>query len=343
MSARYFVTGAQGFVGRFTIAHILAEDRDAEIVGIGRSLANDSHFTHPVHWGERAVPAALPSYLEILRDGRYRYERTDLADRPALETSLRSFRPDFIVHLASGLRDDPFEHLFRTNVEGTAHLVEALAASGIAVRCIVFGSSGAVYGRTALRGLPLDEEAPCLPADLYSVSKLASEHVSRIMSGQLGLPAVWARIFNIVGPGQDERHICGKLAAQAAAIRCGVVPARFEAGDLTSSRDFIDVRDVAAGLSLLARRGEPGTVYNVASGRETSMQSILESAMEISGLSSTTAVDITYHRAADIPRVVADVGRMHALGFGLKFDMRQSMSDLIDYYGTTIRAAAERT
>ena len=337
------MTGAQGFVGRFVVAQLLVEDRDAEVLGIGRSPANASHFTHPVHWGKRTVPAALPSSLDVARDGRYRYEIADLGDRSALETLLRSFRPDFILHLASGLRDDPVEHLFRTNVEGTVHLIEALAAASISVRRIVFGSSGAIYGRTALRGMPLDEDAPCLPADLYSVSKLASEHAARILTDQLMLPAVWARIFNIIGPGQDERHFCGTVAAQAAAIRYGLVPARFDVGDLTSSRDFIDVRDVAVALSLLARRGDPGTAYNVASGIETAMREVLKLAMEISGLSSTTAIEITYRRAADIPRAFADVARLTDIGFVTTFDLRQSMSDLIDYYGTTVRATAERT
>jgi nucleoside-diphosphate-sugar epimerase len=312
VTCRYFVTGAQGFVGRYAIAHLLEEDGSAEVFGIGRSPTDDSHFTHRVHWGAREVPAALPPFLRREPDQRYRYEIADLADPSKIRRLLKSFRPDVIVHLASGLRDDPVDHLFRTNVEGTVHLIEATVAAGVSIQRIVFGSSGGIYGRSALAGEPLDEDARCQPIDLYSASKLASEHVARILSEKHGLPAVWARMFNIVGPGQEERHFCGKVAAQAAAIADGLMPAKIEVGDLSPTRDFLDVRDVAAALSLLARRGEPGVAYNVASGLEIAMSQVLDVALEIAGLSENTAIVTTYHRPAD----------------------------LVDYYRTTVRSSA---
>jgi len=244
-------------------------------------------------------------------------------------------------HMASGLRDDPLEHLFRTNVEGTAHLIEAVATSEIPVRRIVFGSSGAIYGRSALERLPLDEETPCQPVDLYSASKLAAENVSRIMTEHHGIPAVWARIFNIAGPGQEERHFCGKVAAQTAAIKFGLLPARIEVGDLTPTRDFIDVRDVAVALSTLGSRGKPGLAYNVASGTETAMGKVLDVALEISGLAGQVAIENTYRRPADIARAYAGIDRLTDLGFAPRFDLRRSMADLIDYYSTTVRSEAE--
>jgi nucleoside-diphosphate-sugar epimerase len=341
MTTRYLVTGAQGFVGSFLVAHLLTTECDASVLGIGRSPANALHFTHAVHWGAQTVPAALPAEVKSKRDGRYRYEIADLQDRRALESLLRSFRPDVIMHMASGLRDDALEHLFRTNVEGTAHLIEAVAAAKIPVRRIVFGSSGAIYGSSALDRLPLDEQAPCMPMDLYSASKLASENVSRIMTDRYGIPAVWARIFNIVGPGQEERHFCGRVAAQSAAIKFGLLPKKIEVGDLTPTRDFIDVRDVAVALAMLAANGKSGFAYNVASGNETPMSRVLDLALEISGLSGQVAIENTYRRAADIARAFAGIDRLTDLGFAPRFDLRQSMADLIDYYCTTVRSEAE--
>jgi nucleoside-diphosphate-sugar epimerase len=340
MTSRYLVTGAQGFVGSYLVAHLLSAERDAIVLGIGRSPASASHFTHAVHWGALSVPAPLPAEVKSARDERYRYEIADLQDRRALDSVLRSFRPDVIMHMASGLRDDALEHLFRTNVEGSAHLIEAVVAADIPVRRIVFGSSGAIYGRSALDRLPLDEQAPCMPMDLYSASKLASENVSRIMADRHGIPSVWARIFNIVGPGQEERHFCGRVAAQCAAIKFGLVPKRIEVGDLTPTRDFIDVRDVAIALAALATDGKSGVAYNVASGDETAMSRVLDLALEISGLSGQVAIDNTYQRAADIARAFAGIDRLTELGFARRFDLRQSMTDLIDYYCTMVRSEA---
>jgi nucleoside-diphosphate-sugar epimerase len=339
--SRYLVTGAQGFVGSFLVAHLLTSERDASVLGIGRSPANASHFTHDVHWGARSVPAALPAEVKSAHDERYRYQVADLQDQQALESVVRSFRPDVIMHMASGLRDDALEHLFRTNVEGTAHLIEAVAAAEVPVRQIVFGSSGAIYGRSALARLPLDEETPCMPTDLYSASKLASENISRIMTDRHGIPSVWARIFNIVGPGQEERHFCGRVAAQCAAIKFRLLPKRIEVGDLTPTRDFIDVRDVAVALTTLAAAGQPGLAYNVASGAETTMGKVLDIALELSGLAGEVAIENSYRRAADIARAFAGMDRMTDLGFAQRFDLRQSIADLIDYYCTAVRSEAE--
>ncbi|HEY7980439.1 MAG TPA: NAD-dependent epimerase/dehydratase family protein [Candidatus Eremiobacteraceae bacterium] len=339
MTQRYFVTGAQGFVGRYFIAHLLAREPEAEILGLGRSPANVAHFTHRVHWGDLELPAPLPASLDIARDKRYRYIAVDLGDRAGLDQALRSFRPDAIIHLASGLRDDPVEELFRTNVEGTVHLIEALAAADISVQRVVFGSTGAVYGRSSLAGRPLDEHTPCLPLDLYAASKLASEHVARILTERHGIDAVWARIFNILGPGQDERHFCGKVAAQVSAIRGGQTGAKIEVGDLSPTRDFIDVRDVATALATLVRHGEPGEAYNVASGLETAMSHVLDLALDITGLTGSVAIEHTYRRAADIPRAYADAARIRDLGFAPAYDVRRSMSDLIEYYCVTVRSS----
>ncbi|HKW45748.1 MAG TPA: NAD-dependent epimerase/dehydratase family protein [Candidatus Eremiobacteraceae bacterium] len=333
------MTGAQGFVGRFTVAHLLASDPDAEVVGTGRSPASDSHFTHFVHYGTHLVRAALPPELVLLYDGRYRYEVADLGDRRALAELLKSFSPDIILHLASGLRDDPIEQLFRTNVEGSANLIAAIVASGTSVRRIVLGSSGAIYGLSARDRVPLDEATPCAPADCYSASKLAAEHVSRILTSEHGIPAVWARIFNIVGPGQEERHFCGKVASQVAAIQNRQIPPTIEVGDLTTTRDFIDVRDVAVALVLLGRSGMPGNAYNVASGEEIAMGRVLDLALDIAGLTGTVTIEDTYHRKTDIARVYADVSRLRDLGFVTNYDLCRSMTDLIDYYCTTIRRA----
>jgi UDP-glucose 4-epimerase len=71
------------------------------------------------------------------------------------------------------------------------------------------------------------------------------------------------------------------------------------------------------------------------------MSQVLESALDISGLTGAVAVEHTYRRAADIPRAYADAARIRALGFAPQYDLRRSMSDLIEYYGTTVRSSVQ--
>jgi len=282
---RYLITGAQGFVGGYLAARILANERDAEIVGIGRSAASP----------------ALP----------YRYRSVSLSDAAGLRELVREFRPHCVFHLAGALHTAPERDLIEANVAGTACLMNALHGSDALV---IAGSSGSVYGEPA--SLPIAESAPCNPVDLYGATKLAAEQIARIKAR-----AIVARIFNVVGPGQSDAHVCGRIAAQLASRR-----STLEVGALDTTRDFIDVRDVAAALLLLAHRGERGGTYNVASGRETPIHAVLSELIRISG--STVAIESRTGLPRGVERHFADVSRLERLGFAPAFSLGESLRDL---------------
>lgn len=345
MKTRALITGAQGFCGRYLIADWLAHDPDLEVVGIGRSPREDAVFTHEVHWGHRAVAAPLPDALaSAARDPRYRYIPLDLHDRPALTRLLQEFRPTHVVHLAAALRDEPVARLFDANVDALVDLLEALVGADVDVRRVVLGSSGSVYGNPAERHLPIPEDAPCEPVDLHAVSKLAGEQVSRIVAKQRKLPVVWARIFNPAGPGQDERHLCGRLAQQATAIAAGVIPPTLEVGALTATRDFVDVRDVARGLRVLALAPSDvdGQAYNLGSGREDRTEQVLTDVLRFTGIEDTVRLVRLPPRPMDIPRHFADITRLRALGYEPRYALSDSLRDVVDYYAGPVRAAAEK-
>jgi nucleoside-diphosphate-sugar epimerase len=338
---RTLVTGAQGFVGRYFAALALAEDPSAVVLGVGRSPRDDAVFTHRVRWGSAAVLAPVPPDLRArFAAGRYDYRAVDLRDRNAFAAVVREFAPDVVVHMASGLRDDDPAHLFGTNVVGALALVEAIAETAPDIERVVMGSTGGVYGAPQDGGLPLAETARCEPVDLYSASKLASEHATRIAAQRTGVPLVWARLFNLVGPGQDERHVVGRFAAQAAAISRGLIRPVLEVGNLDATRDFIDVRDIASGVLQLAASGEPGLAYNVGSGVETRIRDVLDETLRAAGVREKTTIELLPPRAGDIPRHFADIGRMRRLGFKTRYAIEQSIADVVEYYVREVARAA---
>jgi len=342
MTERVLITGAQGFLGRHVISYWFRAYPDTEILGLGRSPRADDTFTHLVSWGPVRLLAPIPSGIRLdPRDPRYRYAPVDLVRRGDVQALLKNFRPQSIVHLAAALRDEPPERLFRTNVEGTIALLEAVAAAGIELPRIVFGSSGAVYGNSDRDVLPLQEGAPRWPIDLYAVSKLAAEEAARVLAQRYQIPLVIARIFNPVGPGEDERHLCGRLAAQVAAIGAGVLSPTIRVGPLDSTRDFVDVRDVARALVQLAHTQRPLGIYNVASGVETPTGSILQILIWLAELGGRVQVERQPGRPADIPRHVADIARLNGLGFRAEYALEASLGDLLDYYQTEVRATAD--
>jgi GDP-4-dehydro-6-deoxy-D-mannose reductase len=155
--------------------------------------------------------------------------------------------------------------------------------------------------------------------------------MSRILCSRYAIPAVWARIFNIVGPGQDERHLCGQLISELAAISQGKAGA-LHIGSLEATRDYIDVRDAAQAVMLLARKGAAGEAYNVSTGEETSVRSVLEAAIEGTGLANRVHIEIGRPRDRDIPRHFGSNERLRALGFAPRFSLQQSLTDSFSYY-----------
>lgn len=325
MSRRYLITGAQGLVGRYLTARILDVEKDAEVVGIGRSKEIDG-FTHAfsTRGGERGAP--LPAHLRASLDERHRYLRLSLLETARLQELIRELRPHCIFHLASALHTAPERDLVETNIEGTASLMNAVAGAQGSEALVILGSSGSVYGDPL--SLPIRESDPCSPADFYGVTKLTAEHVTRIKAARGGFAFIAARIFNVVGPGQNESHVCGRFAAQLASASSRHLV--LEAGALETTRDFIDVRDVAAALMLIAHRGERGGAYNLASGCETPIQQILSELIRVSGLN----VEIAQRKdlPAGVRRHFADVSRLQQLGFVPRYPIRESLHDLFRYH-----------
>jgi len=334
---RVLVTGAQGFIGRFAVADLLESDPSVHVVGLGRSERTDYRFTHEVTWRGTRHPAPLErSVARAAVDGRYHYVQADLNDTRHLTSLLREARPDVIVHLAASLRDEPPRNLVDTNLGAVVSLLESVVGSGVHPPRIVLGSSGSVYGVVEGRGLPLREDMPCAPIDPYSVSKRAAEDMSRVLGEQHGLDLVWARIFNPVGPGQDERHLCGWLGQQVAAIVAGDAPPEITVGPLHTTRDYLDVRDTASALRALAVSGEPGGTYNVASGVETAGSCILARLEAVAGVSLELRTRALPPRRFDMDRHVADVTRLEALGWAPRYDLDASLGAVLDYYAEEV-------
>jgi 3-dehydroquinate synthetase/nucleoside-diphosphate-sugar epimerase len=332
MSTRVLITGSQGFVGRYALAHWLSMDPAATVVGIGRSRRLSCSFTHHIEWNGVRFRAPLSDELRLATaNDRYRYIRMDLRDRAALVDLLKELRPSVILHLAGALRDELANRLFSSNVLGTESLFEAIADAAIPAPTVVLGSTGSLYGTVPADRIPIREDEQTMPFDLYSASKEAAERVARILSARHDIPTIYARIFNVVGPGQDERHLCGWLARQMVAIRAGVQQ-HLEVGPLDTARDFIDVRDVAGALALLADQGSPQKTYNVATGVETPVREVFDRLLEISGVDLDVEIIPRPARPSDCPRLVADIRELRALGYEHEFSLRQSLSDVLDYY-----------
>ena len=338
MNETILITGGQGFLGRAVVQEWL-HNSDGFIVAIGRSERNDTHYSHVATWNGKQYKAPLPaSMANLSKSSRYQYIVQDINDQAGLCLLLKRICPTVIIHLAGVLRDSPVAKLCSGNIAGTASLLQAIVGANITPKAIIMGSSGGVYGVPKL--LPISENTPCQPIDPYSASKLASENFARIIGKRHSLPLRWARIFNCIGAGQDERHLTSWIALQLAEIHRNINPPSISIGDLSTTRDYIHAKDVARAMRLIAEHGEDHQIYNVASGIETSGEEILESGLNIIER-KTIEREIRNMRPSDIPRHFADITKLKALGFEPRMGIRESMQEMILWYEQEVPQSAK--
>lgn len=297
MARKLLVTGASGFVGR----HV----RDA-CTG-GGCLAG---------WEFCQAPSGL-----------------DIREASQLREWVASVAPEAVLHLAAQSFvprsfEDPQETI-DINLTGTLNLLQALQACGFKGR-MVYVSSGDVYGRVPDEALPVTEARMPEPRSPYAVSKLAAEMLCLQWQRTEALDVMIARPFNHVGPGQDARFVLPGLAAQVVAIADGRRPAVIDAGDIDTTRDFTDVRDVVAAYAAMIERGRSGATYLVGSGVERRVRDLLMAMCTIEGISPEVRQDASRLRPAEQRRMAADASRLRdETGWEQRIPIETTLSDIL--------------
>jgi GDP-4-dehydro-6-deoxy-D-mannose reductase len=233
----------------------------------------------------------------------------DIRDRHSVEAQVRDIRPDAVVHLAAQSFvprsfEDPAE-TFAINLGGTLNLLSALTAIGFSGRMLLV-SSGDIYGRVPESELPVDESRIPEPRSPYAVSKIAAEQLSLQWHRTEGLDVMVARPFNHAGPGQDLRFVLPAMARQVADIAKGNAPPIIEVGDIDTTRDFTDVRDVVEAYAAMLARGRAGATYVIGSGVERRIRDMLATMCTLAGVDPELRQHAGRMRPAEQRRMAAD-------------------------------------
>ncbi len=301
-SFHVLITGVSGFVGARLARHLL--DR-----------------------GDRVSGTCLDVRPGL--DGVDLHE-VDLLDRDRLAGVVREAAPDVVIHLAAlshvGESWTRMPEYFQVNVLGTENLLDAADAAGS--RRVLLASSAEVYGVVPEERQPIREEEPLSPRTPYALTKAAAERFA------LARGAVVLRAFNLVGPGQAASFALPAFANQLADISRGSRGPHGDAepvlrvGNLSARRDFVHVDEGAAAFRLLAEKGEPGEVYNVASGQAVSIGEALDRLMAVSGVEARVEADPERMRPLDIPLLMGDASRLRALGWQPRRGLDDALADL---------------
>jgi UDP-glucose 4-epimerase len=311
------VTGGAGYIGGHVVSTLRA--RGDEVV-----VADDL---------SSGVAARIPGVPLV---------QLDLAADSAVETlsaACEAHDVDSVIHLAARKRvaesvERP-EWYYHQNLGGLANVLAASRA--VAMKRIVFSSSAAVYASSSR---PVSESDAVVPSNPYGETKLAGEQLVAAFAAATGGRAVSLRYFNVAGAADEalaDREADNLVPMVFDAIGQGQSPRIFGddygTPDGTCVRDYIHVADLAeahvAALDDLAGDGAAHSIYNVGTGRGSSVREMIELALSLSG--STLSPRVEARRAGDPASVVADPSRIReALGWSARFTISEIMRSAWD-------------
>lgn len=264
----------------------------------------------------------------------------DICNKPALLSALANNVPETVLHLAAlSFVPDSFKFpgkTYEVNFLGTLRLLEALAESGFRGR-LLFVGTGDAYGLVPVDAQPIREEQPLRPRNPYAVSKVAAEALCYQWSQTGPFEVVMARPFNHIGAGQAPTFAISDFARQIAQISAGQHPPVLKVGNIDVTRDFTDVKDVLKAYELLLSKGRNGEVYNVCSGVERSVRSLVERLLKLAGIEAEIQIDPTRFRPSDQPRVCGDHEKLSKhTGWQPEMSMDETLLNLYRYWKNEI-------
>jgi UDP-glucose 4-epimerase len=294
---RVVVTGGAGFIGSHLVERLARE--------------NEVVVLDDLSVGRLQNLAGLKERVEVVKGS--------ILDPRATKKALAG--ADLAFHLAALTSvpeslENPLAYS-KTNVGGTIEVL--MAAQDAGVGRVVFASTCAIYGRDPP---PLTEDSPPDPLSPYALSKLACEHIFRSLSGSVDPEIVSLRLFNVYGPRQSPDSAYASVIARFARAVLTGSPLPLH-GDGLQTRDFVYVADVAEAFERAATtRAADGGVFNVGSGRETSILDLVETLRALAGTPLKVAREPA--RQSDVRKSRADVARARVV---LKFEARTSLKE----------------
>ncbi|MEF3304493.1 GDP-mannose 4,6-dehydratase [Paenibacillus sp. GYB003] len=306
---RALITGVTGFVGRHLEQNLI--ENGYEVWG-----------------GTRKCSTRISSGEKIVE--------LDFSQPRKIVDVLEELKPNAIFHLSgqSSVKYswDHIQETYQSNVMDAIGLFEAIKSCSFKnnVKIISSGSSEE-YG--LVRNLPILEEEVANPMNPYGHSKLAVSQVITYFSKFHGLNIIHTRAFNHLGPGQTLGFVTSDFAKQIVDIEHGNAEPTLYVGDLSSKRDFTDVRDIVNAYRLLYEKGESGHIYNICSGASISIQTILNTLVSYSSRSIEIKVDEKKLRPNDVKEYYGSNNKLvHTTGWEPIIPLETSLKDVYLYW-----------
>lgn len=342
--AKALVTGGAGLIGSHIVDLLIARGDEVRILD---NLSKPTHLLGKPDW----VPAQAEFILGDVRNRRDWERALEGVDLVFHQAAAGGFMPEVATY-------------FHTNAVGTALLFEVIRDMPHPPRKVVVASSQAVYGEgkyfcdtcheprypaprlddqliegrwemacpvchNDMRPIPTDE-ARVDPRTPYAMSKYAQEMIAIHVGRAFGIPTVALRYSVTYGPRQSIFNpYTGVCSIFSTRLLNDLPPVVYEDGQQT--RDFVYVEDVARANLLVADRDEANyQVYNVGTGRPTSVLRFIQLLADLYGKPATT-IRRGEFRPGEVRHLFADNSRIRALGWAPTVPLEEGLRRYADW------------
>lgn len=300
---KILVTGGAGFIGSAIVSKALSRGHEAVVL--------DNLST---------------GYTENLGDLNVDFVKGDVLDRQLVRDV--AAKAEVIFHLAASVgnirsMENPYADV-EANYVGTLNVLEAARENGIDQ--VIYSSTAAGYGEP--KYLPIDEDHPFNPDSPYGVTKIAAEKLALSYGRNYGIKVACLRYFNAYGVNQryDAYGNVIPIFAQRLARKLPIVIY----GDGSQSRDFVNVNDIAR-ANILALEQKVTGYYNIATGKKTTINELVETFERVSGI--TPDIEYAPPRKGEVIHSVASIDKAEkAINYLPEVSLNEGLGEYWEWY-----------
>jgi NDP-hexose 4-ketoreductase len=309
-AVRVVLFGASGFLGSH-IAQAFQAD-NLEFFPFSKTGRSQGSHLSSFRRGELHVRLAL----DLVKDGA-----------TGISEVLERLQPTVIVN-AVGTLTGSEQELEAANLTAVQNLLEAAQIISPRARVIHLGSAaeyGPVDRGPGESGSSVNEDAICNPIGMYATLKLKATQLMLESS----LETVTLRIANPVGPRTPETLLPGAIAKR---LRTAILEnaSEIRSGPLSDYRSYVDARDIAQAVLIVAQAESLPRIVNIASPRAVQVREVVTELIRLSGFQGALIEEknLASNRSSAVPWQQADISRALTLGWKPRFTLQQSLEDL---------------
>ena len=294
---RYLLVGSNGFIGK-NVAKLLREgNEEVFLADRGNTDSENNVFV-------------------------------DLFDKESIKRVILKVKPDVVLNLAGSVENT--EKALGINPVFTRNLLDViLGLKNMPIKKIIITGSAGEYGEVAGEG-PVNEDTPLSGQSYYAKSKIMETSIAKEYKEKYNLPINIVRIFNPVGVGMHPRFLIPSILRQIEAVNRDEKN-YIEISRLDSARDYINIRDIARAIILIAQKKKTKyCVYNLGSGVATSNGELIRQSLQLESSKKNIEVRQTSENSEKRVADQADIFRLKSeFSWNPEISLEETIKEII--------------